>query len=1025
MNVRYGALLLLAFALAGCRREGVPLDTVTAGDPQQPVSVRGAVRFGVGTQAEIGGGAVHTYSVDLEAGTFVHLTVEQQGADVAMVLADPEGAALITVDSPNDREGPEHLWMTATDSGAYRLEIRAAMDAVPGRYAVRILTLRPASEVDHRVAEAARELERARGLRGDDLYAAAAAFDRLLPVWQESGEPLGEALTHEYLGQVYGRLKDTARQRSSYKNALAIHRVTGDRREEARFWHKIGTSHLRAYEYPEAFDAYQQALELWGEATDELTARIYNDAAVYAKRTGQAQLALRFYGEALSRWQQLGRRGRSGEATTCHNLGELHFFLGDKARARDHFERALELRRSAGDLRGMASTLTGLGKVDAERGSQTERALERLTRALKLRRRADDRAGEAVTLTSLGNVELRRGDLDAAEDAYTQALTIFAGRSERCSEAFVRVNLGQVRQARGEVEEALREYETARIEFAGMGMPRGEAAALFGMAGSERLRDRLDVAEARVTEAIELVERLRAAAGDDMLRTTYLASKQSYYDFLIALIMQRHRRDPTGGHAARGLAAAERRRARNLLELLREAVADLRRGVDPALADAERRVWDRIRARELQRTRQPRRGAAAEDLGEHDRALRGLLAEAAEIRAGIRYRSPRYANLTEPPTIDLDAIRALLDPETLLLEYALGEERSFLWAVRHDGFTSHELPARERVEELAENVHRLMRRSHLEEYRLQAILMAASLGRMLLGPVADQLDMRRIVVLAEGALHYVPFAALPVPPDSETSGTVPLVDGHEVLALPSASVLAVLRRELARRRPAPRAVAVVADPVFARDDPRLAAAPPAGPASATLFRRLPFTRHEAESILARVAEGEGFAALGFDASRETVMSGELRDYRIVHFATHARIHPRQPELSKVVLAQFDARGRELHGYLTEQEIYGLELPAELVVLSACETALGTKIRGEGLVGLTRAFFYAGTARLLVSLWGVDDQATAALMDRFYAHLLDDGLPPAAALRDAQLWMRDNGWPAPFYWAGFVLQGEWR
>jgi CHAT domain-containing protein len=331
---------------------------------------------------------------------------------------------------------------------------------------------------------------------------------------------------------------------------------------------------------------------------------------------------------------------------------------------------------------------------------------------------------------------------------------------------------------------------------------------------------------------------------------------------------------------------------------------------------------------------------------------------------------------------------------------------------------------------------------------------AAGLSRTLLGPVADQLGKKRLLIVADGTLHYVPFGALPDPNSLKASagGWQPLVVEHEIVNMPSASTLAVLRRELAGRKPAARTVAVLADPVFSGDDERINSdarlasrqtnQPPsnalneiisrklvqiAGAApSEPRIKRLRYTRREAERIMALAPAGLGLEAVDFEASRATVTSGQLSQYRYVHFATHGLADSERPELSTIALSLYDAQGKPQDGFLRAHEVYNLDLPAELVTLSACETGLGKLTRGEGLVSLTRGFMYAGAARVIVSLWNVNDRATAELMEKFYRRMLAGGERPAAALRAAQVEMwRDMRWEAPYYWAAFTLQGEWR
>jgi CHAT domain-containing protein len=262
----------------------------------------------------------------------------------------------------------------------------------------------------------------------------------------------------------------------------------------------------------------------------------------------------------------------------------------------------------------------------------------------------------------------------------------------------------------------------------------------------------------------------------------------------------------------------------------------------------------------------------------------------------------------------------------------------------------------------------------------------------------------------------------------------------------------VLRRELAERKPVAKTVAVLADPVFTADDERvktdIAKAEKKTDEQPTVTNeahitqhelersvrdfgmvhldRLRSTRREAEGIVTLAREGKNLKAVDFQASRTTAMSPELSQYRMVHVATHGLLNSQHPELSGIVLSLVDEQGRSQDGFLRLHEIYNLKLGADLVVLSACQTALGKEIKGEGLVGLTRGFMYAGAPRVVASLWRVPDKATAELMKRFYHGMLAEGLRPAAALRAAQvaLW-NEKRWREPYYWAAFVLQGEWK
>ena len=435
----------------------------------------------------------------------------------------------------------------------------------------------------------------------------------------------------------------------------------------------------------------------------------------------------------------------------------------------------------------------------------------------------------------------------------------------------------------------------------------------------------------------------------------------------------------------------------------------------------------------------------------------------AQIQAEIRSRSPRYAALARPEPLTLKEIqKQVLDRDTVLLEYALGDERSYLWVVSQNAHSLHELPGRAQIEQAAQRVYdRLTTRLSAqgsEQERHAAIARAdgeywpeaARLSEMLLGPIAKQIAGKRLLVVTEGMLQYVPFQALPVPGSS--AAPVPMLVEHEIVNLPSASVLAVLRREAARRPQPPKAIAVLADPVFEADDPRLRVRPasstaakvtgPANGAEGTpnqTLRALEFirdgswnvprlaaTRQEADAIVATVPPALALKRVGFDASRTAALGSELAQYRIVHFATHGVFDNENPGLSGLILSLYDDKGQPQDGFLRLHDIYNLQLPAELIVLSACNTALGKQVKGEGLTGMVRGFLYAGSQRVVASLWKVDDVATGELMKRFYVEMLQMNRSPAAALRQAQIamWQQDR-WRPPFYWAAFSMQGEWR
>jgi len=597
----------------------------------------------------------------------------------------------------------------------------------------------------------------------------------------------------------------------------------------------------------------------------------------------------------------------------------------------------------------------------------------------------------------------------------------------------------------------------------------GEAANRYQLARIARARGEFKEAQTQIETALNLVESARTKVTLTDVRATYFASRQDFYDFYIDLTMQLFRADKNDAHLADALQANERRIARSLLDSLTEARTDIRSGVPPDLLKREHDLQQDLNAKADQQLRLLSRKHSPEQANVLAREIAALTTEHDHALTQVRQSSPRYAALTHPVPLGLTEIQAqVLDPETILLEYSLGEQRSYLWTVSSTAINVRELPSRAEIESVARRFYELLtarnqhpafetfenRNKRIADADSQYSQAAAALSEMLLGPARAEIKNKRLLIVPDGVLNYVPFATLPSFEKStplSTAKSTPLIASHEVVSLPSASTLGVLRQELAGRQTAPKIVAVLADPVFEANDPRVkrgqanagrqtdevaTKATPSRSSDADLersardvgeveFPRLPHSRQEANGIVAFASRDVRMESLDFEASRTMATSPEISNYRIIHFATHGFLNSQHPQLSGIVLSLVDQQGQPQDGFLRLNEIYDLKLAADLVVLSACRTALGKEIKGEGLIGLTRGFMYAGAPRVVASLWAVDDEITAELMTKFYREMLVRKQRPAAALRTAQvsIW-REKRLP-PFYWAGFVLQGEWK
>jgi CHAT domain-containing protein/Tfp pilus assembly protein PilF len=817
-----------------------------------------------------------------------------------------------------------------------------------------------------------------------------------------------------------------------YREALAIYHQLGETKGEGTALNNLGFAYFNLGEPQQAEESYRQALAIRRAIGDRAgEAQALNNLAVLYRSLGEIDEALKAYGEAREILATLDDRRQ--EATTLNNLGVAYMALGEAERSRLYLTRALALRRTLEDRRGEIVTLNNLGRLE-RRNDAADKAIVFHGQALEVARAISDARNEGLSRSYLGEAMAEAGRSAEGLAELDMALALQRQTGDRSNEATTLGHKGEVLAASGQPAEALPLFEQALAGLRAAGDRINEAATLFVRARALRDLGELDRAASDAEAAIAALESLRMRLGNPELRAAFLGSRSKVYELRVDILMRLAAARPGEGFDRAAFEASEKARARSLLDTLRESGAEIRSGVDPALAarqrDLERRLA--LKSDRLQLLLGRGKGDQAES--------KALETESEQIRAEldnldieIRRKNPRYADLTHPGAASTGEIQSFLESGTLLLEYSLGRERSYLWAVDATGLRSFVLPGREEIERAARAFHQSLSTPAASGDTTRARI-GQSLSRMLLGPVAGELGERRLAIVPDGALGYIPFDVLPEPGQSN-----PVLARHEVVELPSASVLVAERRELAQRQPARQLALVIADPVFQPDDPRVARS--GRKASATvqaasdrrrggsdslLLSRLRFSRQEAQAISSLAPPGAVTTRLDFAADRDLVLSGGLHDFRYIHFATHGVFDAERPELSGLALSRVDAAGKPREGFLRLRDVYDLDLTADLVVLSGCQTALGKEIRGEGLFGLTRGFLYAGAPRVVASLWWIDDRATAALMSAFYRGMWAEGLRPAAALRKARLSLaRQHRFRDPSYWGAFVLQGDWR
>ncbi|HEV7507661.1 MAG TPA: CHAT domain-containing protein [Thermoanaerobaculia bacterium] len=1075
----------LCLAVLPCGAETAP--------PVEPL-----LHDGFTQEREIRGGETQGYTVELQAGQFLRVTVQEKGIDVEVRLIDPRDALVVEADSeglPPPQE-TEDLAVVAERAGLYRLLVVASRQLDAGAYRLRVEELRSPKAADLTWASAVeatwKGLIKPVGSEGEQLE----SLEQARTLWEELGETRKTAQLLYALGKAHQTLGDYPKAAQDFQqssalwaqqtgsengtqelmslNFAALNLKRADRIEEAwalyeqalRRARELGAGGMQGIalgglgrlafdqgQVRRAIDLQIQGLELVHKAHDTNELMFLSDLALSYQSVAENQKAARFYDQALDLAKKLHDPGKEG--LVHNNVADFYCDLGDYDKALSHWREALDLARVTKDKVREAKTLNNLGTACLRLGRFND-AGRFLDQALALAHTVKDVETEVMALSNQAFLALRTKKPALALKPSQQALALAQGTGE--PEAFAHYVLGSTYRDLKRWKEAQRELEAAEETYRQRGQVLRQADIALAMARVARGSGHPDDALARVRSALVLVESARSRVVSQELRASFSAARHDFYDFLIDTLIARDL-------SAEALQASERARARILLEVLHESETDARQGADPALLERERNLRDEINTRESRRIellKKTRPDPAS--LVEAQRGIEEALDQFQEVEASLRESSPRYAALTQPQPLTAAEIQAqVLDGKALLLEYALGEKKSFLWLVGPDKVETFMLPGRERIESVARRYYEQVTarngqrpgetvpawKARIGKSDQQVKQVGAELSNLILAPVEKRLGDRPLLIVAEGALQYVPFSALPL----STSGA-PLISRHEIVILPSATALAALRRELKGRKPAPQELAIFADPVFQASDtrlktprlgplsrmnhpapalqpPRLRSAPEleAGRESGidtSNLRRLPSSRQEAETIAALVPPKQVLKALGFEATKAAVTAGGLDRFRKLHFATHGLLDSRHPELSGLVLSEYDPQGKPQDGVLRLNDIYNLHLDADLVVLSACRTALGKEVRGEGLIGLTRGFMYAGAARVLASLWSVEDKATAVLMGKLYRGMLREGLSPAAALRKAQIEMaNDPKRKSPYYWAGFSLQGEWR
>ncbi|HVQ37420.1 MAG TPA: CHAT domain-containing tetratricopeptide repeat protein, partial [Pyrinomonadaceae bacterium] len=802
----------------------------------------------------------------------------------------------------------------------------------------------------HDHAEALTNMAEVQYSKGN-LVKASEHFSQSLKLFSEVGDRRGEARARLFTGYIAGGLGDPETAVAQISQALALYREVADKTGEGLSLTALGLSH---------------------------------------SLKGEDESAIKMHREAMANFRLIG--DRQSEAITLNAVGQAYEHLRDYPLALDNYEQGLKLFEANGSLDFAAVILYKIAGIHRQLG-KSQLALSHYDRCIRLSRAAKKSRMEAYALNDVAAIYALERDRDKTLRQYEKILRFYSTIGDRVGQALARNNLGDFVLSLGDSHKALFNYKEA-LRLSQQAGERGvEISTLYNLARATRDFGVLEDALVHIRKSIEIIEGLRANVASPDFRSSYFAGVRKHYDLLMDILMKLDQTQPGQGFATAALLASESARARTLLEILKEARADIRQGVDAAVLKRERELEGLLRSQAQYQMEISSGSKNEKEIAEVARQIDLLRAEYQEIQAQLRDHNRHLMSLTQPSPLSLKEIQGQLgrDGNTILLEYALGDERSYLWAVTSDSVSSYQLPPRATLENAGRELYESITARHKLSVKLdpsyQANVAASdrlydekaqSLSRMLLGPVAGQLGNKRLLVVTEGVLQYIPLDALPMPaipadmananaagPQTPSQGPAPLIDSHEVVTLPSISTLAAIRLEPRQPPVRNKVLAVFADPVFDADDERVQA-DSARIAAANLSNsnqaptqtdisyfegfkpgggpmRLARTSEEADAILATVPGRATIAARGFDASRQTAMSAQVGQYQILHLATHGLVNSTHPEMSGIVLTMVNRDGTPAQGFLQLHDIYNLKLSAELTVLSACDTALGKDI----------------------------------------------------------------------------------
>jgi CHAT domain-containing protein len=798
-------------------------------------------------------------------------------------------------------------------------------------------------------------------------------YMRALDMYREIGDERGEGEILGGLGLIYSNNKDYSTSLPYYQDALKVREKVDDKFLMGNSLNSIGVIYNNLNDYPQAIVYYNKAEALRIQIgdlaglsrTQSLKAGSYLALGEMLNNSGKYPEALENLEKALEINRSINARSGIGDA--LNQLGFVYSNLGEYSTAVEKINEAAGIIKEENDTTRLAGIYNHLGIV-LQMSGRMEKALEYFNKSLKIFEESKDQINAEALLSNLGTLFFDTKDYVTAKDYQLKALKISREIKDKEREVNCLLNLGNVYTLLEMRDDAMLSYKAGLDIATSLDSPDLLWKLIAGMAENyERVKE-YEKAIALNDSALKILEKMRSTLQSEEQKASFMARERFAFEYVINMLSDFYEKDKTKGYDIKAFQYAERSKSRVLLELLTESAANLNK----------------------------RNGQKSEAL-----------------------KNPQPVSFEEAQAV-------CTDKNMVILEYSVGDSSSCLWVITRSAHQLYKLPGIKALQEQIESFRFSLLNPDRSNYDFFT-KGGYSLYQELLQPAEPYFTKKcKLIIIPDGILNYLPFEVLLT--DNKgigakvSYGNLPyLVKKYPVSYAQSASVLKSLLAERKKDKeiyPGDKKLIAFGDPVYENEND-------SSHASAKAYKRLEYSAKEIENIASFFKKGNVEIYLRDDATEENVKrEGELKKFNYIHFATHGIIDESKPDFSSLVLTRNN--NSEEDGFLRASEIFNLNLNADLVVLSACQTGLGKLIRGEGMVGLTRAFMYAGTPTLMVSLWSVSDISTATLMGEFYRNLVKEKLSKTDALRKAQLSMLGNEkFAHPFYWAPFVLVGDWK